>query len=228
MSPGHKREDSQSSYYFVSHGAGTSGVTRDIGDETAVIDELPAGSDAARFAPRALDLPGDQSVRSALSMPTANSSKLSHSTSQHQHSQNGKHCWPSLFRQQRHRHHQHSSPTPVMEDLSGAKKVDPKVFFSAERTYLAWMHSSILLAGVSIAISAYSETGTAADIYGVMILPIAIVFLIYAMIQYGDRSLKIRKRSPGPYEDRWGPVVLGSFFVVAVIAEIVVKLLETE
>ena len=31
----------------------------------------------------------------------------------------------------------------------------------------------------------------------------------------GKRSFMIVKRSPGPYEDRWGPLVIGSLFVFA-------------
>lgn len=68
-------------------------------------------------------------------------------------------------------------------DISGAKKVDPKVFFSKERTFLAWMHTSLWLAGASMAITAYSDTGTVSAIYGLMMLPVAIIFIIYAMLQ---------------------------------------------
>ena len=68
-------------------------------------------------------------------------------------------------------------------DFSGAKKVDPKVFFSKERTFMSWMHTSIWLAGTSMGITAYSDTGSASAIYGLMMMPIAIVFIIYAMMQ---------------------------------------------
>jgi hypothetical protein len=52
---GHKRDDSQASYYFVSHEAGTSEAVRDTGDEAAVIEEMPYGSNAESFAPRAVN-----------------------------------------------------------------------------------------------------------------------------------------------------------------------------
>jgi hypothetical protein len=66
---------------------------------------------------------------------------------------------------------------------SGAKKVDPKVYFSTERTFLAWMHAAVLLAGISVAITAYSDMGSASAIYGLMLLPIAIVAIVYSMLQ---------------------------------------------
>ena len=36
-------------------------------------------------------------------------------------------------------------------------KIEPKVFFSNERTFLAWMHVSVILAGASVAILALSD-----------------------------------------------------------------------
>jgi uncharacterized membrane protein YidH (DUF202 family) len=66
--------------------------------------------------------------------------------------------------------------------------VDPKVFFANERTFLAWLHVAVLLAGASIAIAAMSESDvdsytTSKQYYGVILLPISIGFLVYAMLQ---------------------------------------------
>jgi hypothetical protein len=64
-------------------------------------------------------------------------------------------------------------------------KVEPKVFFANERTFLAWMHISIVLAGASIAILAFSssEENIGKQIYGLIMLPVAISFIVYAMYQ---------------------------------------------
>jgi uncharacterized membrane protein YidH (DUF202 family) len=64
-------------------------------------------------------------------------------------------------------------------------KVEPKVFFANERTFLAWMHISIILAGASIAILAFSgENGNMGkQMYGLIMLPVAIAFIVYAMYQ---------------------------------------------
>ena len=64
-----------------------------------------------------------------------------------------------------------------------AIKVEPKVFFSAERTFLAWLHTSVLLAGASIAITSFSDYDLLNQVYGVILLPVAIAFLCYAMHQ---------------------------------------------
>lgn len=64
------------------------------------------------------------------------------------------------------------------------QKVEPKIFFSCERTFIAWMHASSLLAGTSMAIVAFSEkTSIRKQLYGVLMLPLAIIFLGYALWQ---------------------------------------------
>ena len=66
-----------------------------------------------------------------------------------------------------------------------AVKVDPKVFFANERTFLAWLHSALLLAGASVAIQGFADRADnpVAKLYGVILLPIAISFIFYAMYQ---------------------------------------------
>jgi uncharacterized membrane protein YidH (DUF202 family) len=64
-------------------------------------------------------------------------------------------------------------------------KVEPKVFFSNERTFLAWLHISVILAGGSIAILAFAEDQNpgVSQAYGILLLPVAVVFIVYAMVQ---------------------------------------------
>ena len=64
-------------------------------------------------------------------------------------------------------------------------KVEPKVFFANERTFLAWMHISIILAGASIAILAFSgsDESPESQLYGIVMLPVAIAFIVYSMYQ---------------------------------------------
>jgi hypothetical protein len=64
-------------------------------------------------------------------------------------------------------------------------KVEPKVFFANERTFLAWMHIAIILAGASIAILAFSDgnQNASSQIYGIIMLPVAVAFIVYAMYQ---------------------------------------------
>jgi len=104
-------------------------------------------------------------------------------------------------------------------------KIEPKVFFANERTFLAWMHLSVILAGASIAILAFAEDQNPfSQLYGVVLLPVAIAFIVYSMYQYARRATMIRNRHPGPYEDTTGPTVLGIMLMVSILAQFALKL----
>ena len=105
-------------------------------------------------------------------------------------------------------------------------KIEPKVFFANERTFLAWMHLSVVLAGASIAILAFAQddSNPVSQLYGVVLLPVAIAFIVYSMYQYTRRARMIRHRHPGPYEDVVGPTVLGVMLMVSITAQFALKL----
>ena len=64
-------------------------------------------------------------------------------------------------------------------------KIDPKVFFANERTFLAWMHVSVILAGASVAIVSFTDShhSLTSQLYGIILLPVSIAFILYAMMQ---------------------------------------------
>ncbi|KAL3791009.1 hypothetical protein HJC23_002998 [Cyclotella cryptica] len=105
-------------------------------------------------------------------------------------------------------------------------KVDPKVFFANERTFLAWLHVSVILAGASVAIVAFSDSHSASadQLYGVILLPVSIAFIIYAMMQYARRASMIRRKAPGPYVDIAGPTVLTVILMLSIVAQFSIKL----
>ena len=72
-----------------------------------------------------------------------------------------------------------------MKQRKAPIKIEPKVFFANERTFLAWMHISIILAGASIAILAFADDNEnpASQLYGIVLLPVAMAFIIYSMYQ---------------------------------------------
>lgn len=115
----------------------------------------------------------------------------------------------------------------LMKARKAPIKVEPKVFFANERTFLAWMHLSVILAGASIAILAFADSDTEnpfAQLYGVIMLPVAISFIVYSMYQYARRASMIRRRHPGPYEDTVGPTVLGVMLMLSITAQFALKL----
>eukprot|EP00581_Thalassiosira_minuscula_P031069 CAMPEP_0183767800 /NCGR_PEP_ID=MMETSP0739-20130205/12404_1 /TAXON_ID=385413 /ORGANISM="Thalassiosira miniscula, Strain CCMP1093" /LENGTH=277 /DNA_ID=CAMNT_0026006739 /DNA_START=252 /DNA_END=1088 /DNA_ORIENTATION=+ len=126
--------------------------------------------------------------------------------------------------------HLHPRSAPV--------KIDPKVFFANERTFLAWMHVSVILAGASVAIVAFSDSHSRShesqhspggavvqdQLYGVILLPVSIAFILYAMMQYSRRASMIRRKAPGPYVDIVGPTVLTVILMLSIVVQFSIKL----
>jgi uncharacterized membrane protein YidH (DUF202 family) len=115
--------------------------------------------------------------------------------------------------------------TTVLKPRKAPIKIEPKVFFSNERTFLAWMHLSVILAGASIAILAFADSNNyVSQVYGVVLLPVAIAFVVYSMVQYQRRAYMIRNRLPGPYEDTVGPTVLCIMLMVSILVQFGLRL----
>lgn len=105
-------------------------------------------------------------------------------------------------------------------------KVEPKVFFANERTFLAWLHMAVTLASISVAIVAFADANEWSQIYGLLLMPVAIAFCCYALWMYIKRANMIRRKEPGPYEDKFGPTVLASLLGLAILVNFCVKMFD--
>jgi len=105
-------------------------------------------------------------------------------------------------------------------------KVEPKVYFANERTFLAWMHMSVMLASISIAIVAFADANEWSQFYGLMLMPVSIAFCCYSLYMYTKRARMIRRKEPGPYEEKMGPIVLSVILALSVVINFFVKLYE--
>ena len=82
----------------------------------------------------------------------------------------------------------HSRKVPV--------KVEPKVFFANERTFLAWLHMAMTLASISVGIVAFSGNSLSAKRYGLILMPVAISFCVYALWVYIKVSFEVNTNCP--------------------------------
>lgn len=103
-------------------------------------------------------------------------------------------------------------------------KVEPKVFFANERTFLAWLHMSVTLASISVAIVAFAEANRWSQLYGLLLMPCSIAFCVYSLWMYIKRAGMIRRKDPGPYEDLLGPIVLSGMLALSIIVNFLVKM----
>lgn len=209
---GHRRKASSGQFYFVSKHPGHLSV-RDAGDNVAVIEPKRLGAGDEEYEPRPVNRnlsmrESERSVSIAPQIPRMNPlSRTLFAVF------GGKQDVPKTS---------HSSSS-ISNNNEGAKKVDAKVYFANERTFLKWMNVSVWVAGISIGLS--SIVGSSGEYRrweswsSLLFLAIAIVVSCYSMVQYAKRSLMIVKRSPGPWEDRLGPMVIGLIFVVSFAAQ---------
>jgi uncharacterized membrane protein YidH (DUF202 family) len=97
-------------------------------------------------------------------------------------------------------------------------RVEPKVFFANERTFLSWIHFSIFLGGISSALVGLGDS--TARMSGFLFGMVSIMFTLYALYLYRWRATRIRRRDPGPYDDMVGPTMVSVVFLLAMIANI--------
>lgn len=98
-------------------------------------------------------------------------------------------------------------------------RIEPKVFFANERTFLSWIHFSIFLGGISTALVGLGNAH--ARISGYIFAVVSILFTIYALYLYQWRAAKIRQKDPGPYDDRVGPMVVVAVFLAAMTINVI-------
>jgi len=200
----HKRKPSSGQFYFVSHNPGISESVRDTGDNVDVIELKADGSHDEEFRPK----PVNRNLVKGVSMPKQSPSEPPKPVT----------AQPNPLSRFLFQVFGRKRPKQAKFNAEDAKKVDPKLFFANERTFLKWMNVSIWVAGISIGLSSVVLPGSLESLSVLLFSAIAIVIVIYSMAQYGKRSLMILKRSPGPYEDRYGPLVIGSLFVLSFTA----------
>ncbi|KAG5457071.1 MAG: VTC domain-containing protein, partial [Olpidium bornovanus] len=100
-------------------------------------------------------------------------------------------------------------------------RVEPKVFFANERTFLQWLHFAVLLGSLAVGLVNFGDT--AGRTAGVLFTFISIGIMFYALGVYQWRAEKIRRRDKGVYDDLVGPVVLAATLFCAVTVNIIFK-----
>lgn len=104
---------------------------------------------------------------------------------------------------------------PPAKRIALPVRVEPKVFFANERTFLSWLNFSILLGGLAIGLLNFSHDKPGQVAAG-LFTAVAMLSMIYALGTFHWRARSIRMRGQGGFDDRWGPTVLAALLVMAV------------
>ncbi|KOC14864.1 SPX domain protein [Aspergillus flavus AF70] len=107
---------------------------------------------------------------------------------------------------------------------SGPVKVESKVWLANQRTFIKWLHVSILLSSLSLGL--YNAAGKTNDIAR----PLAIVYTCFAIFSaawgwymYEKRSRLIRQRSGRDLDNTFGPIVVCIGLAVALVLNFAFK-----
>nr|OQO17666.1 hypothetical protein B0A51_15603 [Rachicladosporium sp. CCFEE 5018] len=93
-------------------------------------------------------------------------------------------------------------------------RVEPKVSFAAERTFLAWLEFSIILGSIAATLLNFGDAISLASAWA--FTGVALIALLYSAGIYLWRVDNIKKRRAVSYHDKWGPSFLCLGLVVAV------------
>ncbi|KZV78281.1 putative VTC1-protein controls Sec18p/NSF-dependent priming of snares and [Exidia glandulosa HHB12029] len=85
-------------------------------------------------------------------------------------------------------------------------KVEPKVAFANERTFLSWLHFAVVLGGLAVGLLNFGDR--IGRISAGMFSLVAIGVMLYALFTYHWRAAAIRRGRREPYDDRLGPTIL--------------------
>jgi len=100
-------------------------------------------------------------------------------------------------------------------------RVEPKVFFATERTFLSWLEFSILLGSIAATLLNFGDALSLYSAWGFTLL--AIGSLLYSLGIYLWRVRMIRRRRAVGYHDWFGPSVLCAGLLAAVVVSFVVR-----
>ncbi|KAL8305712.1 hypothetical protein RB601_009350 [Gaeumannomyces tritici] len=101
-------------------------------------------------------------------------------------------------------------------------RVEPKVFFANERTFLSWLNFTVVLGALAIGMLNFGDRP--AFISSFFFTFVAMATMVYALATYHWRARSIRRRGQGGFDDRVGPTLLAIVLLLAVIVNFVLRI----
>ncbi|KAF2100496.1 vacuolar transporter chaperone 1 [Rhizodiscina lignyota] len=118
------------------------------------------------------------------------------------------------------------SSQPLLQAAPGKRialptRVEPKVFFANERTFLSWLNFTVILGGLAIGLLNFGDK--VGQISAGLFTLVAMAAMVYALFTFHWRARSIRVRGQGGFDDRFGPTVLAVALLAAVIVNFVLR-----
>lgn len=109
-------------------------------------------------------------------------------------------------------------------------RIEPKVYFANERTFLKWLEFSVLLASIATGLLNFQRAGDAAGLVTSALFTLVALFAVaYSGVLYMWRAFKIRERSSSNvYSDPYGPTFLCIAILGATAVNFLLRAFETQ
>lgn len=98
------------------------------------------------------------------------------------------------------------SKLPKGKLISVPVRIEPKVYFAAERTFLSWLSIGMILGATATTLITYGSKSALAASIGFFIA--ALFTMAYASYKFVKRTLAIREKKVTAYADKFGPSMI--------------------
>ncbi|KAG6334487.1 hypothetical protein ID866_4598 [Astraeus odoratus] len=113
----------------------------------------------------------------------------------------------------------------IPKKVATSLKVEGKVWFANERTWISWLNTAVLLGTLALALFNASKEAVARN-FAYAYAAISVGVVVYGFLLYQSRITMIRKRDPGHYDAIAGPVVVSALLFFAVLANFIIRVRE--
>jgi len=104
-------------------------------------------------------------------------------------------------------------------------KVEAKVWFANERTWISYLNISLLLGALSLALFNASNDSVARN-FAITYAIISVGVIVYGYVTYQKRITMIRKRDPGFFDEIIGPVFICVALFFAILSNFIIRVQE--
>ncbi|KAI0655661.1 hypothetical protein C8Q70DRAFT_1057213 [Cubamyces menziesii] len=115
----------------------------------------------------------------------------------------------------------------VPKKIATPIKVEGKVWFANERTWIAYLQTSVLIGTLALALFNASKDDIARN-FAYAYAALSVGVLVYGYAVYQHRITMIRRRDPGHFDQILGPIVISVFLFCAVLANFVIRVRELQ
>ncbi|KAG8988494.1 vacuolar transporter chaperone [Tulasnella sp. JGI-2019a] len=119
---------------------------------------------------------------------------------------------------------------PEGKKISVAVRIEPKVIFATERTFLRWLEISVLIGTIATTLMNFNGPHDKTGIITATVFTVAaLTSIAYSGVMFVRRALSLRRREAtvtGVYYDRIGPTILVFILGGAIVTNVVLRMME--